>query len=133
VAVEEESIEVLTGGSKMSAVLCVTCNKPIEGFVVTDPETGKTYHAGCVPKTFREEAKTQRKEARDNRVPAKVRGKLKRAEGVLARAIERHGKWAAKADKAKDDARETYKLMVDNGQQEAADALLEKFKFSLTD
>jgi len=114
-------------------ILCVTCGKPIVGFVVTDPETGKKYHAGCVPTNFREEAKAQRKDARANRVPQKVRNKLKRAAGKMGRTIERCEKALAKADKAKDEIRETYKLMVDNGQQEAAHAVLDKYGFSLTD
>ena len=117
----------------MEPILCVTCGKPIVGYIITDPETGKKHHAGCVPKNFREEAKAQRQDARANRVPVKVRNKLKRAKGKMGRGIERCEKWLAKAGKAKDDVRETYKLMVDNDQQEAADAVLEKYGFSLTD
>jgi hypothetical protein len=131
---EAESIEGLPlEVRKMSAVLCVTCGKPIEGFVVTDPETGKTFHAGCVPKVFREEAKAQRKVARENRVPQKTRNKMKRAEGKMAREVESAQKWAAKAGVAKDKVRETYQFMVDNGMMEQADAILEKYQFSLTD
>jgi len=117
----------------MSAILCVICDKPIEGFVVTDPETGKTYHAGCVPKVFREEAKAQRQVTRENRVPQNVRNKLKRAVGKMGRSIERCEKLAAKAGKAKDDVRDTYQLMVEHGQEDAANAILEKYHFSLTD